>query len=78
MSEGIKTLEQKFKNDKSDFGRIMNKDLVCKDCMFRLPDAKIPGNTSRCKKYQVKPSSVFTNYGSQCPRYTAEPKSTNT
>lgn len=47
--------------------RITNADLVCADCRFVLPDNKVFGNTSRCKKFRSKPNTVLT--GGNCDEY---------
>lgn len=43
-------------------------DLVCKDCVFRIPDA----NLSKCQKYEWKPSTVFTK--GECKVYVRDEK----
>ena len=48
--------------------RITNADLICKDCAYVLPDDVILGNTSGCKRYSWKPSSIVG--GGSCPYYT--------
>lgn len=70
MENGTKSMEQKFKNDKSNFTRITNDDLVCGNCEFRMSDSQIFGNTSRCKKFSLKPNEVLS--GGECNEYKKE------
>lgn len=54
--------------------RITNKDLKCKDCIYRLDDSEVLGNTSRCKLYYPrKPMMVLM--GGNCSLYKKEKKS---
>lgn len=36
------------------FKRITNNDLVCKDCLYKLDDSKILGNTSFCNQIAAR------------------------
>lgn len=47
--------------------RITNEDLVCRDCIYKLDDSVILGNTSRCKRYPWKPDKV--SLGGDCDEY---------
>lgn len=50
--------------------RITNNMLVCKDCIYKLDDSTIFGNTSRCRVYPEslgKPDAVLT--GGNCQYY---------
>lgn len=53
------------------FKRITNNDLVCKDCLYKLDDSKILGNTSFCRVYarpdNFKPSKIVG--GGDCKYY---------
>ena len=51
-------------------GRLTNANLVCKDCIYRMDDSKVWGNTTKCKQYADKPSPVIA--GEECIRYTKE------
>ena len=65
------SLEGKWERDSLKFERITNDDLVCKDCLFKMDDDKIFGNTSRCEIFQdCKPSEVL--YGKSCSEYIKE------
>ena len=66
----INSIDEKFKNDQLKFKQIKNKDLVCKDCRKRLDDDAVPGNTSKCKAYKVKPGVVLDGGG--CNEYENE------
>lgn len=49
-----------------------NKDLVCKDCLFRYPDDVYLGNVSKCEIYQdMKPVEVLFD-GKKCKKYLKE------
>lgn len=50
--------------------RITNEDLVCRDCIYKLDDSVILGNTSRCKRYPWKPDKV--SLGGECDEYKAK------
>lgn len=43
---------------------IRNSDLVCKNCIFKIDDSEIPGNTSKCEVYKSKPNKVLN--GENC------------
>ena len=65
------SLSEKWKNDPLVFQQITNDSLVCKDCLFRLDDSEIYGNTSRCEIYpERKPSEVIC--GESCDEYLSE------
>ena len=66
----MEDFERRIESESQSISRITNQDLVCKDCGFRLDDFKILGNTSRCKKYSLKPSGVIK--GGTCPQYKKE------
>lgn len=53
--------------------RITNNDLICSDCVFRLDDTKIYGNTSKCKIFDLKPNHIFEKK-SICVAYRKENK----
>jgi len=64
-------LDRKFQKDKLCFVRIRNQDLLCRDCLYRYDDTKIPGNISKCEIYEdIKPNEVLN--GGQCDWYDKE------
>lgn len=54
-----KSFEKKIKSEQKAFGRITNEQLTCHNCVYRLDDAKIYGNTSKCEMYNSKPNQVL-------------------
>lgn len=54
-----KSFEKKIKSEQKAFGRITNKQLVCHNCIYRLDDSEICGNTSKCEMYTSKPNQVL-------------------
>lgn len=69
-NKNISAINKKFQKDKLKFDLITNDDLVCKDCRNRFKDKEIPGNTSRCAKYKIKPDKVLD--GGECIEYDKE------
>ena len=67
----MNTLRDRIESEARACRRITNNDLVCKDCIYRLDDSVILGNTSRCKKYPWKPSKVKSER-SECDEYKPE------
>lgn len=67
-----KELGKRIKSEQTCFAPIRNKDLICKDCKFRMDDSKIIGNTSSCEVYpkHTKPNEVIK--GGNCPEYQQE------
>lgn len=58
-------IEKRIQSEAQATVRITNNDLVCKDCLLRLPDDVILGNTSKCEAYPVcKPNKVLL--GGEC------------
>lgn len=51
--------------------RITNKDLQCRDCVYRMEDTEICLNTSQCKAYGSKPVGVLLNE-EDCQMYQKE------
>jgi len=49
---------------------ITNNDLVCKDCIYRIDDSIVLGNTSECETFDLKPNKVLT--GGKCDEYVKE------
>lgn len=66
----MSTLRDRIESEARACRRITNNDLVCKDCIYRLDDSVILGNTSRCKKYSWKPNKV--SVGGECDEYKLE------
>ena len=54
-----KSFEKKIKNEHKAFGRITNKQSVCHNCIYRLDDSEICGNTSKCEMYTSKADQVL-------------------
>ena len=63
-------LKARVESEAQSVTRITNSMLQCKDCKFRLDDSKIFGNTSRCRRYSLKPSQVIK--GGDCIKYIKE------
>lgn len=57
----------RIKDEARSKARITNDDLVCKDCIFKLNDSEILGNTSRCGQFVSKPDKVLL--GGSCKEY---------
>lgn len=56
----IDEIQKRYESEGKGIVRITNKDLVCKDCMYRYDDSVIFGNTSRCDFYPArKPNSIL-------------------
>ena len=56
----IDEIQKRYESEGKGFVRITNKDLVCKDCMYRHDDSVIFGNTSRCDFYPTqKPNAIL-------------------
>ena len=60
-------LKKRYESEARACRRITNADLICKDCIYALDDSVILGNTSRCKRYSWKPSTVKA--GRDCEYY---------
>lgn len=66
-----KELQERIKSEQMAIKRTTNDDLVCKDCVQRLPDNLILGNTSKCEYYpQCKPIGILV--GGECEQYVKE------
>ena len=65
MSE--KEFERRIKSESRAAIRVTNKNLVCKDCLFRYNDNAKLGNTSKCAVYKAKPSLILL--GGKCEFY---------
>ena len=75
MSE--KDFERRIKSESKAVIRVTNKNLVCKDCLFKYDDDTKLGNTSKCAIYKVKPNLILLGgkcefYKRDVARYTAE------
>ena len=64
------SLKDRIKSESRTTSRITNKDLICRDCAYRLDDTKVYRNTSQCKVYISKPNSVYLGKG--CEEYKKE------
>lgn len=63
--------EERIKQESRCMYRLTNEDLRCKDCIHRLDDSTVFGNTSRCKAYpDGKPNNVLL--GNDCEKYEKE------
>ena len=75
-------IEERIKNESMACKTIKNKNLVCKDCMFRFDDSdprknltyndegRLYAPTSICEKYEEKPNKVLL--GKECDEYAKE------
>ena len=63
-------LKNRIQSEAKTVMRITNQDLVCKDCKSRFDDRVKFGNTSACKKYDLKPNQVLL--GKSCEKYEKE------
>lgn len=63
----MRDLKKRIESESQSISRITNQDLMCRDCLFRLDDSKILGNTSRCQEYPLKPNQVLK--GGSCTEY---------
>ncbi len=71
MSGNNKELQKRIQSEQSAIVRTTNDDLVCKDCVQRLPDNIILGNTSKCEYYpKCKPIDILR--GGKCKQYVKE------
>lgn len=59
MANNVNPLDEKFKKDKLKFNQIKNENLVCRECKKKYDDTNIPGNTSKCEAYGIKPIEVL-------------------
>ena len=66
----MNTLKNRQESEARATIRITNADLICRDCIYRLDDSIILGNTSRCKRYPWKPDKV--SLGGECDEYKSE------
>lgn len=67
------SLKARVESESQAAKRITIADLVCRDCIHRLDDTEIPGNTSFCKVYTRptgKPDKVLL--GEHCTSYKKE------
>ncbi len=65
------TIKERIVSEQQAICRTTNQDLVCKDCVQRLDDSCILGNTSRCEFYQqCKPFAILR--GGKCSEYVRE------
>lgn len=65
MSE--KEFERRIKSESAAAIRVTNKNLVCKDCLFKYDDDAKLGNTSKCAVYKTKPNLILL--GGKCEFY---------
>lgn len=63
-------LENRIKSEQEAAMPIKAKNLVCKDCVFRLNDEVKIGNVSKCAVYESKPNKVLL--GGSCNDYIKE------
>lgn len=70
MAAKLNPLDGKFVEDNLKLNMITNDMLQCKDCEFKFDDAGKPCNTSKCEKYQIKPSQIYD--GGKCDEYIKE------
>ena len=63
----VNSIDEKFKKDKLKVEHVTNDDLVCATCKSKYDDIDMPCNTSKCEKYDLKPSNVLD--GGMCDEY---------
>ena len=51
--------KKRIESESQSISRTTNQNLKCRDCLFRLDDSKILGNTSRCQEYHLKPNRLI-------------------
>lgn len=66
----LNPMNEKFKKDNLKFNQIKNKNLICKDCMYKYDDFELPCNTSKCEVFDIKPFKVLD--GGDCTEYIKE------
>ena len=64
---------KKEKDDVLAFNRVSNKNMLCKDCIFRFNDSEKWGNSSKCKQFEFKPLDILFG-GTDCASYRKEDK----
>lgn len=62
-------MEKRIKSEQT-IRRITNDNLICKNCLLRMDDTVIFGNTSRCEQFPAKPVEVLIGGG--CEFYIKE------
>lgn len=62
--------EKRIKEESKGLFRVTNNSLRCRDCVYRLDDSEVFGNTSQCKQYILKPGKVLK--GEDCEKYERE------
>ena len=69
MSEADK---RKLESEQRAIIRTTNNDLICRDCLLRMADDVILGNTSSCEQFpnHTKPKTVLC--GGDCEFYIQE------
>lgn len=70
MAEKENKYEDRIESESESRHRTTNKDMVCKDCVFKVDDTVSFGNTSKCLLYGMKPNSVIL--GKKCEGYIKE------
>ena len=69
-NKNLSAIDEKFQKDKLSFGLVTNDDLVCKDCRKRVTADRMPCNTAKGAKYELKPDEVLD--GGECIEYDKE------
>lgn len=64
-------IKRRLSSEQHAMGRVTNNDMVCKDCVFRMDDSVIYGNSSRCQVVGLKPADVIM--GGSCEDYVMDP-----
>ena len=55
-------MEKRIKSEQT-MRRITNDSLICKNCLLRMDDTVIFGNTSKCEQFPAKPVEVLIGGG---------------
>lgn len=64
-------LEDRIESEMLSTVPIRNKNLECRDCVYKFDDSVILAYTSKCAKYvKMKPKKVL--YGGKCEEYKKE------
>lgn len=71
MANNGKELQKRVESEQQAIVRTTNNDLVCRDCVQRLDDSLLFGNTTKCEFYpQCKPVEVLRR--GECEQYVRE------
>lgn len=63
-------INKRVESEQQAMVAIENKNLVCKDCLFRFNDKEKFGNAFKCEQFAEKPNKVIL--GGKCDEYIKE------